>query len=691
MNGGAVRIVLRKMKAMGNMQRLVNVARVHRGHGTIKNLVRGLALIAILLSMGYFATVGYAAGSTSLVVVRGGGAVVMDAPDGSALATLTGGTVATALGRDATGDWIRVETQTGVTGWTASTTLLMADAASLPEMTATVELSSATPLSTPLPTTPLPTPTEPAATVVASPAPSPVGIVGVGGAALLSAPDGATLAHLPPGAMLDVLVRSDDGDWLLVQRREDPTTQGWVATPQLLVADLALIPTPADASATPDILPTPDAAPAAASPQPVFVTVTAEGERLNIRRGPGTDYTVIAKALDGERYLALARDAAGTWLQIDAMTGYAAHYAVGNGWVAGAFVSVDGVIDDLPVVEVAPVDVPNVNAQPVAETYLVETAAASPARAATSVTGLTGTLVFQTGPGGTIYAYALESGTTWPVSRGFDPAISPDGQTVAFVRDGGENGIYLVDVDGSNERLIFSGRTRLSSPKWSPDGQWIVFTRSDEFTECYAMGRGCVNEIRMPPGMEIDPDAFALTRRYSYHLARVDVNGENYRDIASLESARAADWNEAGIVYQSDAGLQITADAPDAENRLVIFNYLKPTFDDPDWQPQGGRIVYMSKEGSHWELVAVNPDGSGQTVLTRPATTLAGEIPSNVAPAWSPDGAHIVFLSNRTERGAAGDWRIWVMDADGSNAAMLPVDVALDYTFGGEQAVSWGP
>ena len=40
--------------------------------------------------------------------------------------------------------------------------------------------------------------------------------------------------------------------------------------------------------------------------------------------------------------------------------------------------------------------------------------------------------------------------------------------------------------------------------------------------------------------------------------------------------------------------------------------------------------------------------------------------------------------------GEAGAWRLWVMDADGSNQRMLPIDVEMNYTFGAEQMVSWG-
>jgi Tol biopolymer transport system component len=102
--------------------------------------------------------------------------------------------------------------------------------------------------------------------------------------------------------------------------------------------------------------------------------------------------------------------------------------------------------------------------------------AVPPAAQAARADGLTGVLVFQEHNGGMIYLYDLESKTLKALTTGYDPALSPDGSTVAFIRYGGEQGLYLIGADGTDERRIYGG-SRDCAPGWSPDG-YIVSAAS---------------------------------------------------------------------------------------------------------------------------------------------------------------------------------------------------------------------
>jgi Tol biopolymer transport system component len=58
-----------------------------------------------------------------------------------------------------------------------------------------------------------------------------------------------------------------------------------------------------------------------------------------------------------------------------------------------------------------------------------------------------------------------------------DPAWSPDGERIAFSRDGD---IYLMNPDGTSIRQLTRGSARDGAPAWSRDGRWLAFARADE-------------------------------------------------------------------------------------------------------------------------------------------------------------------------------------------------------------------
>jgi Tol biopolymer transport system component len=74
----------------------------------------------------------------------------------------------------------------------------------------------------------------------------------------------------------------------------------------------------------------------------------------------------------------------------------------------------------------------------------------------------------------------------------------------------------------------------------------------------------------------------------------------------------------------------------------------------PAWSPDGRTIVFVSWRDGNGEVYAMNADSSSPRNLTQhPA--------KDVRPAWSPDGRRIAFVSSRDGRS-----QIYVMNADGS-------------------------
>jgi Tol biopolymer transport system component len=60
------------------------------------------------------------------------------------------------------------------------------------------------------------------------------------------------------------------------------------------------------------------------------------------------------------------------------------------------------------------------------------------------------------------------------------PAISPDGQRVAFsVRQGGQTLLYVMQTDGTNARIVTDSLILQGSPAWNPDGQSITSAADD--------------------------------------------------------------------------------------------------------------------------------------------------------------------------------------------------------------------
>ena len=84
---------------------------------------------------------------------------------------------------------------------------------------------------------------------------------------------------------------------------------------------------------------------------------------------------------------------------------------------------------------------------------------------------------------GDIFIASAEGGDAEPLTQDFawniHPSFSPDGKQVAFISDrDGLSNVWVMDTNGENLRQITKEKTNLiHSPKWSPDGEYIVVTK----------------------------------------------------------------------------------------------------------------------------------------------------------------------------------------------------------------------
>lgn len=393
---------------------------------------------------------------------------------------------------------------------------------------------------------------------------------------------------------------------------------------------------------------------------------------LNVREGPGINYTIqkVAKAGDTFEIVGIASNR--SWVQIVSADG-------SKGWISAlpAYTKISGSLDNVPVVQAA--------------------LSAAPAIAPASSGGK---LVFMTSSGGDIYTINADgSGLRLLTRGGLDPALSPDGQQVAFTRWGPMEGVYLINIDGSNERQVHAG-TQPKSPTWSPDGTQLVFNmqrggRADITRECQFSSEDNSDDARLPPdAYDISKDTipgnkknqryeycYSLPAKPAWQLRKLDLATGQYQDLSSDYSSFGPAWdprNSWRVVYSGDVSL-VQLDVSQNTKTSLVEGNLDRT---PAFSPDGSRLAVAHKGANdQWTIDVINLDTGERLQLANTG--------NNVSPAWSPDGSQLAFLSNRS-----GQWEIWVMNADGSNQRPMFAPgtlngVPLQYNFVDERMISW--
>ena len=224
------------------------------------------------------------------------------------------------------------------------------------------------------------------------------------------------------------------------------------------------------------------------------------------------------------------------------------------------------------------------------------------------------------------------------IARGSQPTWSPDGRRIAFVRLGE---IWVAGADGRNARRLTRMREPVAFPAWSPDGRTIAFAGVRNVYTVPAAG-GAVKRLTHSR----KPWLVRTTPSYS----------PDGRTIAITASTDA--FNSDVFLMRADGGsLRRLTRSQGTHDRLAEEH-------QPDFSPDGRRIVFTSNRDGNFELYAIGVDGRGERRLTRtPRQDESGA-------RYSRDGRRILYESNG---------RIAHVAADGRDARVLGAGGSADW------------
>lgn len=243
---------------------------------------------------------------------------------------------------------------------------------------------------------------------------------------------------------------------------------------------------------------------------------------------------------------------------------------------------------------------------------------------------------------------ANDSGAAW----------SPDGSKIAFERS---SELWVMNSDGTKQTRLTNNAVIDSNPTWSPDGSQLAFvSERDGDLDIWAMKPVPEGPANVPQNLTDDSGSGAFD------------SDPSWSPYLSDGSTRVA-FHRNGDVW--------TVDPTDPTQKVQITT--EPTGSDsfPNWSPKGTRIAFQSNRntaafpntGGDQEIYTIKPQAENAT--TNEPRRLTDNTVRDEAPAYSPAGSHIAFMSNRRDN----NLEIWVMGTlSDDNAVRLTNNRGID-------------
>jgi Tol biopolymer transport system component/predicted Ser/Thr protein kinase len=266
-----------------------------------------------------------------------------------------------------------------------------------------------------------------------------------------------------------------------------------------------------------------------------------------------------------------------------------------------------------------------------------------------------------------------------------DPAFSPDGRRLAFIRSRRTIVSEIFALSLSKDLVPEGEAAQLSNeiawirgPIWTPDGREIICSMGTGID--MSLGRlpasgGALKRLEIAgagftQAISRDGKRLAYTRNLSdLNIWRVQLPGTGPAKpvsaplISSSRTEASAQYSPDGkrIAFASDrsGNMEIWVSDDDGSHAVQVTTLGKAYSGTPRWSPDGQRIAFDWNVAGHWDIYTVNAGGGGLQRMT------TDSFDHNI-PSYSRDGKWLYFASSRT-----GRYEVWKMPAGGGDAVQV--------------------
>lgn len=220
--------------------------------------------------------------------------------------------------------------------------------------------------------------------------------------------------------------------------------------------------------------------------------------------------------------------------------------------------------------------------------------------------------------------------------------IAYDGRQIVFAANGrGRQDIYTLDLSSYRVARVANTSAYESHPSFSPDGRWIIFSATPTLNE--------------PAHLFVSSPDGTHCRQLTSGESGFDSYPSFSKDGSQIVFARASlhrPYSMGGWVWD-DWDLWVINSDGSGIKRLTQAKYRQVS--TPRFLADSKQVIYSANSGPKdfqiYTIEVANPDS--MKLLT-----------AGYAPCPSPDGKHIVFISDRVK---AFDFELWLMKPDGGS------------------------